>query len=214
VRPPSFQSSHLICDLGLWILRQAALQTKTWLDAGDSARQIAVNVSAAQIWHTDFAHEVAEVLKETGLSPHLLCLELTESRVRSVLTALKSLGVTLALDDFGTGYLSLGYLTQLPFDTIKIDRIFVDGIANSESVRKLLEGIIALGRGLGMTIVAEGAETAEEVAILGEFRCDLVQGYIFARPAAAKDALNSAWTLEGKGLRADGSPTATSAAAA
>jgi diguanylate cyclase (GGDEF)-like protein len=219
---PIAESSQLICDLGLWILRQAALQAKAWLDAGEPAREIAVNVSAAQIWHTDFARDVAEVLKETGLPPHLLCLELTESlladhaegRVRSVLTALKSLGVTLALDDFGTGYSSLGYLTQLPFDTIKIDRIFVDGIANSESARKLLEGIIALGRGLGMTIVAEGAETAEEVAILGQFRCDLVQGYIFARPAAAKDALKSAWTLEGKGLRVDGSPTATSAAAA
>ena len=219
---PIAESSQLICDLGLWILRQAALQVKIWLDAGEPAREIAVNVSAAQIWHTDFARDVAEVLKETGLPPHLLCLELTESllagdaegRVRSVLTALKSLGVTLALDDFGTGYSSLGYLTQLPFDTIKIDRIFVDGIANSECARKLLEGIIALGRGLGMTIVAEGAETAEEVAILGQFRCDLVQGYIFARPAAAEDALKSAWTLEGKGLQVDGSQTATSAAAA
>jgi EAL domain-containing protein (putative c-di-GMP-specific phosphodiesterase class I) len=203
-------------------LRQAALQEKTWLDAGEAAREIAVNVSAAQIWHTDFVHDVAEVLKETGLPAHLLCLELTESlladhaggRVRSVLTALKRLGVTLALDDFGTGYSSLGYLTQLPFDTIKIDRIFVDGIANSESARKLLEGIIALGRGLGMTIVAEGAETADEVAILGQFRCDLVQGYIFARPAAADDALRSAWALEGRGIQVDGSKTAASAAAA
>jgi diguanylate cyclase (GGDEF)-like protein len=219
---PIAESSQLICDLGLWILRQAALQAKTWLDAGEPAREIAVNVSAAQIWHTDFARDVAEVLKKTGLRPHLLCLELTESlladdaegRVRSVLTALKSLGVRLALDDFGTGYSSLGYLTQLPFDTIKIDRIFVDGIANSECARKLLEGMIALGRGLGMTIVAEGAETAEEVAILGQFRCDLVQGYIFARPATAEDALKSVWTLEGKGLRVDGSQTATSAAAA
>jgi diguanylate cyclase (GGDEF)-like protein len=220
---PIAESSQLICDLGLWILRLAALQAKNWLDAGEPAREIAVNVSAAQIWHTDFVHDVAEVLKETGLPAHLLCLELTESlladhaggRVRSVLTALKRLGVTLALDDFGTGYSSLGYLTQLPFDTIKIDRIFVDGIANSESARKLLEGIIALGRGLGMTIVAEGAETADEVAILGQFRCDLVQGYIFARPAAADDALKSAWTLERGGLRVDdGSQTATSAAAA
>jgi diguanylate cyclase (GGDEF)-like protein len=219
---PIAESSQLICDLGLWILRQAALQAKAWLDAGEAPREIAVNVSAAQIWHTDFVHDVAEVLEETGLPPHLLCLELTESlladhaggRVRGVLTALKSLGVTLALDDFGTGYSSLGYLTQLPFDTIKIDRIFVDGVAESESARKLLEGIIALGRGLGMTIVAEGAETADEVAILGQFRCDLVQGYIFARPAAAKDALKSAWTLEGRRLRVDGSQTATSAAAA
>jgi diguanylate cyclase (GGDEF)-like protein/PAS domain S-box-containing protein len=219
---PIAESSQLICDLGLWILRQAALQGKTWLDAGEPAREIAVNVSAAQIWHTDFVHDVADVLKETGLPPHLLCLELTESlladhaggRVRSVLTALKRLGVTLALDDFGTGYSSLGYLTQLPFDMIKIDRIFVDGIADSESARRLLEGIIALGRGLGMTIVAEGAETADEVAILGQFRCDLVQGYIFARPAAANDALRSAWTLEGKAIRADGAQTTASAAAA
>jgi diguanylate cyclase (GGDEF)-like protein/PAS domain S-box-containing protein len=219
---PIAESSQLICDLGLWILRQAALQAKAWLDAGEAAREIAVNVSAAQIWHTDFVYEVAEVLKETGLPAHLLCLELTESlladhaggRVRGVLTALKSLGVTLALDDFGTGYSSLGYLTQLPFDTIKIDRIFVDGIASSESARKLLEGIIALGRGLGMTIVAEGAETADEVAILGQFRCDLVQGYIFARPAPAEDALRSASNLEGRALRVDGSPTRASAAAA
>jgi diguanylate cyclase (GGDEF)-like protein len=219
---PIAESSQLICDLGLWILRQAALQAKTWLDAGEAPREMAVNVSAAQIWHTDFAHDVAEVLKETGLPPRLLCLELTESlladhaegRVRSVLNELKSLGVTLALDDFGTGYSSLGYLTQLPFDTIKIDRIFVDGIANSESARKLLEGIIALGRGLGMMIVAEGAETVDEVAILGQFRCDLVQGYIFARPAAADDALKSVWALEGKAIRVDGSQTKTSAAAA
>jgi diguanylate cyclase (GGDEF)-like protein len=129
---PIAESSQLICDLGLWILRRAAFQAKTWLDAGEGAREIAVNVSAAQIWHTDFVRDVAEVLKETGLPPHLLCLELTESlladhaegRVRGVLNELKSLGVTLALDDFGTGYSSLGYLTQLPFDTIKIDRIF------------------------------------------------------------------------------------------
>jgi diguanylate cyclase (GGDEF)-like protein len=219
---PIAESSQLICDLGLWILRQAAVQAKTWLDAGEAAREMAVNVSAAQIWHTDFVRDVAQVLKETGLPPHLLCLELTESlladhaegRVRGVLNELKSLGVTLALDDFGTGYSSLGYLTQLPFDTIKIDRIFVDGIANSESARKLLEGIIALGRGLGMMIVAEGAETADEVAILGQFRCDLVQGYIFARPAAANDALKSAWALEGRAIRVDGSPTTASAAAA
>jgi EAL domain-containing protein (putative c-di-GMP-specific phosphodiesterase class I) len=142
----------------------------------------------------------------------LLCLELTESlladhaegRVRSVLMQLKRLGVTLALDDFGTDYSSLGYLTQLPFDKIKIDRIFVDGIMESERARKLLEGIIALGRGLGMTIVAEGAETAEEVAILGQFRCDVVQGYIFARPAIAAEAIAVARSFEGRARDIDG----------
>jgi EAL domain-containing protein (putative c-di-GMP-specific phosphodiesterase class I) len=137
------------------------------------------------------------VLKETGLPPHLLCLELTESlladhaegRVRVVLKALKSLGVTLALDDFGTDYSSLGYLTQLPFDKLKIDRVFVEGITGSDRSREPLRGIIALGRGLGMTAQGEGAEKHEQVAILREFGCDLVQGYVFARPTPAAEAL-------------------------
>ncbi len=210
---PIAESSHLICDLGLWILRQAAIQAKVWLDAGEPAREIAINVSAAQIWRTDFVRDVAKILRETGLPPHLLCVELTESlladhaegRVRRVLTELKGLGLTLALDDFGTDYSSLGYLTQLPFDKIKIDRIFVDGIAKSERARKLLEGMIALCRGLGMTIVAEGAETREELAILRQFRCDIVQGYVFARPTAAKEALAVAWSFEGKDPETNGS---------
>ena len=170
---PVAESSRLICDLGLWMLRQAAIQAKAWLDAGEPPREVAVNVSAAQIWHTDLVAEVARVLEETGMPPHLLCLELTESlfadhaegRVRTVLKALKGLGVTLALDDFGTDYSSLGYLKQLPFDKLKIDRVFVDGITNSDRSRELLKGIIALGRGLGMTVIGEGAEKPEEVEI-------------------------------------------------
>ncbi|MES2195649.1 MAG: EAL domain-containing protein [Pseudomonadota bacterium] len=202
---PIAESSQLICDIGLWILRQAAAQAKAWLDAGETPREIAVNVSAAQIWHTDFVYDVLRVLEDTGLPPHLLCLELTESlladhaegRVRGVLTELKGLGVTLALDDFGTDYSSLGYLTQLPFDKLKIDRIFIDGIADSERARKLLQGIIALGRGLNMTIVAEGAEKPDEVEILRGFNCDIVQGFVFARPSIAADALAFAQKLEG-----------------
>ena len=174
-----------------------ALQAKAWLDAGEPPREIAVNVSAAQIWQTDLVREVAAVLAETDLPPHLFCLELTESlladhaeaRVRSVLKALKDLGVTLALDDFGTGYSSLGYLTQLPFDKLKIDRVFVDGIIESERRRELLKGVIALGRGLGMTVQGEGAEKAGEVEILRALGCNLVQGFVFARPSPAVDAL-------------------------
>ena len=194
---PIAESSNLICDLGLWVLRRAARQAKAWLDQGEPPRPIAVNVSAAQIWHTDFVGDVMQVLKETGLPPHLLCLELTESlladhgegRVRSVLTELKRLGVKLALDDFGTGYSSFGYLTQLPFETLKIDRVFIKGIAHSDRARQLLQGVIALGRGLGMTILMEGVEHEEEVDILVQLNCDIVQGYHFARPCAAADAL-------------------------
>jgi diguanylate cyclase (GGDEF)-like protein len=202
---PIAESSQLICDLGVWIMREAARQAKSWLDAGEPAREVAVNVSAAQLWNTDLVHEVARILDETGLPPHLLCLELTESlladhseaRFRGVLQALKKLGVILALDDFGTDYSSLGYLTQLPFDKLKIDRVFVDGITEAPRARKLLEGIIALGRGLGMTLVAEGAEKIEEIEILRTLGCDLVQGYVFARPTVAAQALAVARSFEG-----------------
>jgi diguanylate cyclase (GGDEF)-like protein len=201
---PIAESSQLICDLGLWILRQAALQAKAWLDAGETPREVAVNVSAAQIWHTNFVSDVARVLEETGLPPHLLCLELTESlladhaegRVRTVLTEFNRLGVTLALDDFGTDYSSLGYLTQLPFDKLKIDRIFIGGIETSERARRLLEGIVALGRGLGMLIVMEGVENLQEVEILRGFNCDVIQGFVFARPTPASQALAFAHDLD------------------
>jgi len=202
---PIAESSQLICELGVWIMREAARQAKSWLDAGEPEREVAVNVSAAQLWNTDLVDEVARILEETGLPPHLLCLELTESlladyseaRFRGVLLALKKLGVMLALDDFGTDYSSLGYLTQLPFDKLEIDRVFVDGITEAPRDRKLLEGIIALGRGLGMTLVAEGAEKVEEIEILTRLDCDLVQGYIFARPTAAEQALAAARSFEG-----------------
>jgi diguanylate cyclase (GGDEF)-like protein len=194
---PIAESSSLICDLGNWILREGALQAKQWLDEGHAPRTVSINVSPAQIWHSDFVSEVARILKDTGLPPHLLCLELTESlmadhgegRVRKALKALKMLGVTLALDDFGTDYSSLGYLAQLPFDKLKIDRIFINGISNSHRSRELLKGIIALGRGLGMEVVAEGAETADEVEILRSLQCDIVQGYAFGPALPPREAM-------------------------
>lgn len=190
---PIAESSHLIVDLGLWILREAALQIARWQDAGLPDRQVAVNISAAQIWHSDLVTDVAEILRATGIRPNLLCLELTESllvdhaeaRARTVLGKLSALGVSLALDDFGTDYSSLGYLTQLPFDKIKIDRIFITGIAQSARARELLKGIIALGHGLGMTVVPEGAEQPDQIDLLVGFGCDLVQGFGISRPVPA-----------------------------
>ena len=205
---PVAESSHLICDLGYWILRQSALQAKQWLDEGVPAPAIAVNVSAAQIWNSDLVSDVSSVLAETGLPPELLCLELTESllvdhnegRVRSVLKSLKQLGVSLALDDFGTGYSSLGYLTQLPFDKLKIDRVFIDGAPASKRATELLRGIIALGRGLGMTTIAEGAEQQNEIALLQELGCNQVQGYVYARPVPANEAIALALRLDANAL--------------
>jgi diguanylate cyclase (GGDEF)-like protein len=194
---PIAESSRLIGDLGSWVLHQAATQAKAWLDAGEPPREIAVNMSAAQIRLVDVVQQVAAVLEATRLPPHLLCIELTESlladnaegRMRSMLMGLKGLGVGLALDDFGTGYSSLGYLTRLPFDKLKIDRVFIDGVDKSNRARELLKGIVALGRGLGMTVVGEGAERHGEVDVLRQFGCEQAQGYIFSRPTAPADAL-------------------------
>ncbi|HRK25340.1 MAG TPA: EAL domain-containing protein, partial [Beijerinckiaceae bacterium] len=197
---PIAESSSLISDVGLWILKESAHMAKAWIDAGGEPYEVAVNLSAAQIWQTNIEQDVATVLRESGLPPHLLCLELTESlladhaegRVRNTLTRLKALGVKLALDDFGTGFSSLGYLIQLPFDKLKIDRIFVSQAPRSDKARHVLEGIIALGHGLGMRVLAEGVETPEELDLLRRFGCDEVQGYLFARPSPAAAAYASA----------------------
>ncbi|QCK88762.1 EAL domain-containing protein [Phreatobacter aquaticus] len=193
---PIAESSGLIVDLGLWILREACTQARAWIDQGFKPRSVAVNVSPAQFWNMDFETAVSAVLAETGLPPHLLCLELTESlfvdhtehRISRTLTALSALGVRLALDDFGSGYSSLGYLTRLPFDRLKVDRSFVDGISTRPEKRKLLGGIIALSRGLGMSVVAEGAELQAEVDVLADLDCDCVQGYVFSRPVPPETA--------------------------
>jgi diguanylate cyclase (GGDEF)-like protein len=194
---PVAESSSLILDVGHWMLLQSARIAKSWIDAGHPPLEIAINVSAAQIWQSDIVEEIAAVLRDTGLPAKLLCIELTESmladhaegRVLQALTRLKALGVTLALDDFGTGYSSLGYLIQLPFDKLKIDRIFVAGAHKSAKMQHVLQGIIALGHGLGMIVVAEGVEEPEELALLQKFSCDQVQGYLFARPAPAEEAI-------------------------
>nr|WP_280955325.1 EAL domain-containing protein [Cohaesibacter intestini] len=177
--------------MGSWILRESMIVAKQWIEEGHQPYEVAVNVSAAQIWQGNIEQEVKEILEETGHPPHLLCLELTESlfvnhaetSVRRTLAKLKAVGVTLALDDFGTGYSSLGYLIQLPFDKLKIDRLFVAGAPDSEKMQHVLKGIIALGKGLGMTIIAEGVETTDELSLLQDLGCDQIQGYLFAKPA-------------------------------
>lgn len=206
---PIAESSGLIVDLGLWVLREACRQGRAWLDAGLPRRSVSVNVSPAQIWSGDFETAVSAVLAETGFPAELLCLELTESlfvdhteqRISRTLTALSGLGVRLALDDFGSGYSSLGYLTRLPFHSLKVDRAFVDGISTVPEKRKLLGGIIALSHGLGMKVVAEGAELPAELDLLGGLDCDLVQGFVFSPPIAADEAPLVAASIEREACR-------------
>lgn len=201
---PVAENSTLIVDIGAWILHEACAQAYAWSAASSRAREVSVNVSAVQMWHGGFENDVARALEVIGLDPSLLTLEVTESvfvdhghaTVLKTLQALERLGVGLALDDFGTGYSSLSYLHRLPFKKLKIDRSFVSGIETSPEKRKLLSGIVALGRGLGMTTVAEGAETVGELVILRDMGCDVVQGYVFARPVPAEEATGVAMRIE------------------
>jgi diguanylate cyclase (GGDEF)-like protein len=200
---PVAENAGLINEIGKWILRDGCIQAKAWLDAGHAPREISVNVSAVQILRADFQHEVSSVLLETGLPPHLLCLELTESlfigksigKVRRMLDGLRDLGVLLSLDDFGTGYSSLSYLEKLPFDKLKIDQSFVTNIETDAAKRKILNGIITLTHSLGMQVVAEGAETPGEVALLREMGADFAQGFALSKPLPALEAIGAAQTI-------------------
>jgi len=206
---PVAESSSLICDVGMWVLLAACRQARAWREAGLPARDVAVNVSAAQLWQMEFDVEVERVLAETGIPPACITLEVTESvfatdgqnKARRILDRLAALGVGLALDDFGTGYSSLGYLNRLRFDKLKIDRCFVDGIEQDGKKRGLLAGIVALGQGLGLVTIAEGAERPGEVELLRGMGCAIGQGFVFARPMTAADAIAFAEAREGEADR-------------
>lgn len=190
---PIAESSGQIVELGTLILDLACQQAAKWRKSGFDFKHISVNVSAIQLWQTNFIDTVKQSLKRYDLQGSDICIEITESvfvdnserRIASVLAALRKLGVSLSLDDFGTGYSSLGYLNRLPFDQLKIDRSFVSDIDTDQRKQKVLRGVVELGRGLGFHIIVEGTETREEVMVVEEMGCDAVQGYYHARPAPA-----------------------------
>ncbi|HEY0561012.1 MAG TPA: EAL domain-containing protein [Frankiaceae bacterium] len=188
------EERNLIGQLGAWVLDAACRQGASWQrEFGDDAPQVWVNVSARQLGRRAFAPLVADVLDRTGLRPAGLCLELTERHLlgaaaagRSDLRALPELGVSLAVDDFGTGYASMDYLRTIPFDTLKIDASYVAGLGVDRTDTALTSSVITLGHSLGMTVVAEGVETADQHARLAELGCDIVQGYLHGRPGPAE----------------------------
>jgi EAL domain-containing protein (putative c-di-GMP-specific phosphodiesterase class I) len=150
---------------------------------------MSVNLSARQFIQPDLVAQVADILEETGLPAHLLELEITETVLMDqteagtrALRALRALGVQLVLDDFGTGYSSLSYLKHLPLDTIKIDRSFVNGLEEDDANLPIVQAVISLAHGLGIGVVAEGIETAAQLARLRDLVCDRGQGFYYARP--------------------------------
>ena len=183
------EETGLIIPIGRWVLNQVCAQIRRWSQQGYVVPKIAVNVSALQFIRTTFSGVVANALQEMDVRPDLIELELTESTVMSNLSEsadqmrkLRALGVRIAVDDFGTGYSSLNYLHKLPIDVLKIDRSFIDGIDGPNSTLPLVQAILALARNLELEVVAEGVETPQQYSILRGIGCNLVQGYLFARP--------------------------------
>jgi diguanylate cyclase (GGDEF)-like protein len=188
---PVAEQSGQIIEIGLFVLEQACRDAASWAAAGHPLR-VSVNVAVSQLQGRDFASEVAAVLKRTGLPSHLLCLEITESslmrsdqRRSEGLAALRDLGVHLAIDDFGTGYSSLAYLHSLPVDELKIDRSFVARLGTDSRDRHLVQAIIGMASALGLTVVAEGVETEDQLLYLDERGCDVAQGFLFSMPQPA-----------------------------
>jgi EAL domain-containing protein (putative c-di-GMP-specific phosphodiesterase class I) len=171
------------------VLRAACREAAGW----DRKLMVAVNVSAAQLHTANFAQLVHEILLQTGIAPSRLELEITETalvrdfnRALATLRQLKNLGVRIAMDDFGTGYSSLSNLRAFPFDKIKIDRSFIKSVDVNEQAATIVRAVLGLGRGLGLPVLAEGVETAGELAFLSSERCDEAQGYLLGRPADIK----------------------------
>ena len=191
---PLAEETGLILAIGKWVLRSACAQSMAWQRSGLPPVRVSVNLSPRQLADPDLVAAVRAVLAETGLAPDLLELEVTESsvmhnveRALEVLTALKRMGVRLAIDDFGTGYSSLAQLKRFPIDTLKVDRSFIRELPSDSEDKAIAEAIIAMGKTLSLTVVAEGVETREQQEFLRERACDQVQGFYFSRPVPPSD---------------------------
>jgi diguanylate cyclase (GGDEF)-like protein len=182
---PLAEESGFILKLGEWVLREACGEAARWTPA----LKLSVNLSPLQFTQGDLAAEVEAILAETGLDPTRLELEVTEGllikdagKAIAILERLKALGVQISMDDFGTGYSSLSYFRMFPFDKVKIDQSFIRDMIDNPQARAIIRSVIGLGQGLGMPVVAEGVETAEQLDALRAEGCDQVQGYLISRP--------------------------------
>lgn len=191
---PCLEESGEILSVGYWVLRQACTQVRAWQQDGQQQLRCSVNLSSRQLQQSDFAAQVADILRESGLPPSCLVLEITESQLMqdsaqtlACLRELASLGIQLALDDFGTGYSSLGYLKRFPLHIIKIDKSFIGGAPHDSESMAISRAIIGLGHSLGLAVVAEGIERQAQLDFLHSESCQYAQGYWFSRPRAPED---------------------------
>ncbi|MDY0188191.1 MAG: EAL domain-containing protein [Syntrophus sp. (in: bacteria)] len=202
---PLAEETGLIVPLGEWLLRTACRQLKAWFDGGVPPLRLAVNISPVQLRDPGFPDMVINVIRESGVNPENLELEITEtilmeqsSSIVDVLLKLKALGIHISLDDFGTGYSSLSYLQNLPIDTLKIDRSFINKLAFNREQTNIIETILMLGSNLGMDVVAEGIETVEQWEKLQKMKCSRGQGFLFSHPLEESAMASLLLSLPGK----------------
>jgi EAL domain-containing protein (putative c-di-GMP-specific phosphodiesterase class I) len=189
---PVAEETGLIVPIGMWVLRTACAQNVAWHKSGLPRLPVSVNLSARQFGDDHLLENITNVLHEAGMSPHYLELEVTESMIMldvpkavKVLAALRKMGVRIAIDDFGTGYSSLSTLEKFPIDTIKVDRSFIRDLPENTGNKAITEAVITMGKNLGMTVVAEGVETQDQLEFLRDHACDQLQGYYFNKPMPA-----------------------------
>ena len=186
------EETGLIVPLGEWVLQTACAQNQAWLSAGLPPLRMAVNLSPRQFQQKNLVAMVRRILKETGLDPRWLELEITETTImqnleyaRKALGDFQQMGIHISMDDFGTGYSSLGYLKKLPFHTLKIDQSFVRELKDNPQDLAIISAVIALGQGFNLKVVAEGVETRQQLDLLQSLQCEQMQGYWFCPPLTA-----------------------------
>lgn len=186
---PHAEATGVIYKIDCWVLERSCLAAASWARGGAGGLGIAVNLSAMSVQQPDMAEVVDRILCKTGLPPHLLTLEITETAViadphvaRTVLERIVGLGVGLSVDDFGTGHSSLSYLTQFPIDCIKLDRLFVNRIGKDGASEKVIQSVLELARKLALRVVAEGIEEPEQQQFLAAAGCELMQGFYLVAP--------------------------------
>jgi EAL domain-containing protein (putative c-di-GMP-specific phosphodiesterase class I) len=192
---PLAEETGLILPLGEWVLRTACAQNRAWQLAGLPPIRVAVNLSAQQFKQPRLMDMIKQILRDTGLKPSALELEITETTVmnnvevtKTILNELHEMGVSIALDDFGTGYSSLSYLKAFPFHTLKIDRSFVCDVTTDPNDKAIVAAIVAMAKVLNLKLVAEGVENQTQENLLRSLGCEEVQGYLFSRPVTASEA--------------------------
>ncbi len=201
------EETGMIVNIEKWVLKNACIFAKSLNERMHEAMKISVNISSVHIMQSEFVNNVMSIIKEVGVYPGLIGLEITETVMmesfdsnKNKLEELKKLGMEIHLDDFGSGYSSLNYLQNLPIDYVKIDKAFIDTLLNSERNGKITETVIGLAHYIGLRVVAEGVESEEQYNLLKQYQCDLVQGYYISKPLSMEAAVEFLVTVQGASM--------------